>query len=76
MGLIADWVKQYRERQLLKKQGFIVYCRCGLVLNDKVAAVPVDDKGIYSWTCPTCKAVSQFDLDAPVPLLVSSHDPA
>jgi hypothetical protein len=68
---IDQWNRKRARDKLLREQGFIVWCKCGEILNNNAPTVSPDEC-IYTWECRTCGALSSFDMDAPVPLKVET----
>lgn len=61
-----------RAKRLLRRQGFIVYCQCGSILNEHPATDSPED-GLYTYECHLCGAASTFDfITYPVPVKVKS----
>lgn len=69
---LRKWIAERKVRQqreeLLRRQGFLVYCECKAVLNEHPAVG--DEEGLCTWFCEPCSKMSTFDLRHPVPLFV------
>lgn len=75
-SIFADWYASIRKKRLahrlLDKQGFVVYCQCGSILNEHPATdAPTEHQCTYE--CHLCGAHSTFEFGLyPVPVKVKS----
>jgi len=61
-------------KRILQEQGFLVFCsQCSILLNDISYATPTPAEGVYSYKCIKCGKKTQFDLTAPVPMVISKE---
>ena len=66
-------LERKKHQQLLKEQGFLVFCsNCGGLLNDDSQCPMTPQYGVYVYTCEKCGERSTFDMMAPVPLRVDA----
>lgn len=68
--ILAERSRRRRVKRLHRQQGFVIYCKCGEILNEHPAEQS-PSHGLYIYQCRSCGRRTAFDVTTPVPLKVS-----